>query len=116
MRTSHHVSERYWGLTGNGPAVWIPISVRKMFTFQPSCVLCSSGKRIDGLTTIKIYGNEGNFPRTHTDTFTCSGVGGRGGSLLVLRNDVIWTFLMLEMESLFPASVSRRDTCVGFFM
>lgn len=79
MRTSHHVSERYRGLTGNGPAVWIPISVGKMFTFQPSCGLCSSGERIDGLTTIKIYGNEGNFPRTHADTFACSAVGGGWG-------------------------------------
>lgn len=57
------------------------------------------------------------FPgHTPTRSHVAALAGGGGGSLLVLRNDVIWTFLMLEMESLFPASVSRRDTCVGFFM
>lgn len=88
MRTSHHVRERYRGLTGNGPAVWIPISVGKMFTFQPSCALCPSGERIDGLTTIKIYGNEGNFPRTHADTFACSAVGGGTGVSACERCDL----------------------------
>lgn len=54
--------------------------------------------------------------RLHVAPLAVDGGGGGGVTACAKEQCDLDFFLMLEMESLFPASVSRRDTCVGLFM